>query len=336
MLKDTPSSRLARWVTAAATLALMGSCKREEPAPAVTTPPVVAPSPTGTPPPAVAPAASGKPVPLAETFVLTDLTFRYDEKDSHLYVSYRVSNRGEVRERASFCIDFIDKDGFFVDQGMQFDLFRLSPGESDAVVDDAVKVSPDIWMASEVLRFYMEEGSCSGLAHKLRSNVVALTKSGLPPPPGTPLTGRGSAVDDEEVPSPWFRLDDVRVHQKAEGEFWADYRLTNLTKGRATSELCVRLVNDASCSCRDSHQVESERFNLGLNASELRSIQLGPHETWSQGQRLVIYTAPFGCGDPLEKATSNVITLAGPEFTQAPEPLEEEERGTGEGEDEGE
>lgn len=321
MCKSALSFWRVRWEVVVALLALLGGCKREEPVPAAT------PSSSIAPHPGAAPPLAEKPVPPEETFVLSDVTFRYDEKDSRLQASYRVTSRSAKRERLAFCIDLIDKDGFFVIQGRWTGQFSLRSKGSDEMVDESARISPDVWEASEVVLFYMGVDYCRKGSLDARSNVVALAKSGLPPPPGAQVKGRESPVDVEDVPAPWFRLEDVRVRQDNGGVVWADYRLTNLTKGRATSELCVRLVNDSSCSCQYIDQAESEEFNLGLGASERLStvLDLSDNQNWDGGRYLIIYTSRFGCIGSPEDASSNVVILAKPRSIEAPEVFDEGE-----------
>lgn len=293
--------------------------------PAASPPSVVTPtasSPTAATPEAVSP---------EELLALSDMTFRYEEKETLLYVSHRASSRLTRRERVHLCIDFIDKDGFFVVRGMTFDQFSLRPGVSEDVVNDADRLPPEVWNASEVLRFYLKQEGCSWFAEGPRSNVLVLAKSGLPPPPGTPVEGKVSQVEDSsatDVPEHWFRLEGVRVSSHSEGKVRVDYQLTNLTEGRATGALCVRLVKDASCSCSSLDHAETEAFSLGHKASERRSalLEIGDDVKGAEGRHLVVYTARHGCFQPPEKATSNLIVLARPEAIPAPGPTQEELR----------
>jgi hypothetical protein len=308
MHKHSSSGRFAPWAVVAVVTALQGGCKKQEP---VSTP-AVQPQ----------PAAPAKPVPPGESFVLSNVRFRYDEQRSQLIASYEVSNRGDKRERVYLCIDFIDKDGFFVSQGKAFDRLNLRPGTSDQLVDEENYFPATHWKPTEVLRFYLDKQPCRVNSTDLRGAALFLDKSGKALPPGAQPTGKMSPADEGTVTGPWFRLDGVRVFQNPQEEVMLEYKATNLTKGRASSRLCVRLTNDARCSCQGIDEAESEEFNLGSGASEqqVARLALNDNMNWNNGRQLIIYAARFGCTDSPKEATSTILTLAKPPSISIQEP----------------
>ena len=316
MHTHSSSGRFAPWAVAALITALLGGCKKEEPAPAA---PAVQPQPT----------APATPVPPGESFALSNVRFRYDEQRAQLIASYEVSNRGDARERVHLCIDFIDKDGFFVHRGKAFDRLNPRPGTSDQLVDEEGFLSADQWKPTEVLRFYLDKQACRTNSTELRSASLFLDKSGKPLPPDVRPTGKVSQADEGTATGPWFRLEGVRVFQNPQEEVMLEYKATNLTQGRASSKLCVRLTNDASCACQGIDEAESEELNLGLGASErqLTRLELSDDNNWNQGRQLIIYAARFGCTDSPKEATSKVLTLPKPKSIHAPEPPLEDAEG---------
>jgi hypothetical protein len=110
------------------------------------------------------------------------------------------------------------------------------------------------------------------------------------------------------------------------------YTLTNLTKGRASGQLCARLNPDTRCDCQGLDHAESEEIYLGLGASVRKTTQLDlrDNQNWSRGQRLQLYMSWLGCSLIPEKAISNVLLVPKPRSIQAPEPSWDEDEEEGE------
>ncbi|WP_434385505.1 hypothetical protein [Melittangium boletus] len=317
MNEDVPSRRFASWALATLIATPLGGCHKQDAAPAA---PVI---------PATEPAM---PVPPEERFVLSNVRFRYDSQRAQLVASYTVSNRGDTRERVHLCIDFIDKDGFFVHRGKAFDRINPRPGTSDEFVDEEGFLSADQWTPTEVLRFSLDKQACGARGTEPRGASLFLDKTGRPLPPDSRPTGKPSPADEGTATGPWFRLENVRVFQNANEEVMLEYKATNLTEGRATSKLCVRLVNDTRCACQGIDEAETEDFNLGLGASARGSsrLELGDAAHWDQGRQILIYAARFGCTDAPGEATSAVLTLPKPRTIHAPKPSLEDGNGMSE------
>ncbi len=317
MKEDVPSRQFASWALAALITAPLGGCQKQDAAPAA---------------PAIPATVPATPVPPEERFVLSNVRFRYDPQRAQLIASYTVSNRGDTRERVHLCIDFIDKDGFFVHRGKAFDRLNPRPGTSDEFVDEEGFLSADQWTPTEVLRFSLDKQACGARGTEPRGAALFLDKSGRPLPPEARPTGKLSPADEGTATGPWFRLENVRVLQNTREEVMLEYKATNLTEGRATSRLCVRLVDDTRCACQGIDEAETEDFNLGRGASERRSsrLELGDEAHWDQGRQLLIYAAPFGCTNAPREATSAVLTRPKPDTIHAPDQALEDGNGMSE------
>jgi len=306
------ASNSVRWSLTAAFGVLASAC-RENPPP----PPVVA-QPQSAPAHPAIPAAS---VPPEEIYALSDVRIRYDERNSHLLVSYSVHNRGDKRVRAYLCIDLIDKDGFRIPFGRSFSRVSLGAGTSDQVLDEARLVHSRAWKAAEVLLLHVEESSCSGSPENRRSATWVVDTSGKPLPPGDRPEVKRSETELGTMSGPHFRLDDARLALNDQGEKVVSYRVSNPTRGRVSGQLCIRPVQDRSCSCRGPRGVASVYFELGLAGTEVRREVLSQEAVadWGKFRSFVLYMSDGSCFELPEQGISNVITLAMPASVAAPE-----------------
>jgi hypothetical protein len=311
----TPFVRCA--LVAGALAALHAGCKKDEqPAPP--------PTPVAPVPATAAPASPAPPAPPEETYKLSNVKLRYDEKESKLILSYDVRNQGAQRVRAYLCVDSVDKDGYLIEQGNVFDRLSLRPGDSDQVTDEADFLSAESWQAAGFFRLYVGKTSCLPNTERL-SVTVLLDKSGQALPAGSRPEPKVSPADTDEATGPLFKLEEVQLTQNEQDEVMVAYKATNLVKGRVTGQLCVRLIEDKRCTCKSLDYAESAAITLGSGASQRRTsrLELTNEENWDKGHHLVAYMAQLGCSTPVEQSTSNVVTLVKPRSIHAPAKPEE-------------
>ena len=267
------------------------------------------------PPAAPVPGPAVAEVPLAETFQLSAFQLHYDEQDKSLQVSYEVHNRGKVRERSVLCADLIDQDGYFVEENTRLGRISLAAGRSTQAQSESFTLPSD-WRDTKVLRVFVAAPFCSRDSAKQRSRELLLDKAGHPLPPHERPEGKRSVTREDGAPGLMFRLEDMQVTQNDKEELEVSYGVTNLAKGRASAKLCARLGDkDEKCPCGSlANAEEFSTIRLGLGGSERHrgALFIQDIKTWHKGRVMTLYLAPLGCGEPVEQAVSNVVTLPWP------------------------
>ena len=268
--------------------------------------------------PAALPALPGTPGPTWESLAVSNLRFRYDAQARLLRTSYEVRNHGATRARAALCVAFVDKDGYLIRQNAEtLEYINLGPGDSDTVEEVESSVLPPDWTDATTLGFFIGNPLCVFNDKQPRGPLFFLDKSGHPLAPGAGPEVKKSNVDTDPSTGPRFQLSEVRLTQDTPNTAQVSYVATNLTRSRASAELCVRIAaSDAHCPCeRVPWSDPVAGFGLGSAASARRTekYRLSDSEASRKNRHVMIYLARLGCDSPPEEASSNIVFLDRPD-----------------------
>lgn len=257
----------------------------------------------------------GRRVPENETFRFSDVKVAAVKDGTQLSVSYKVENLSDQRRRGRACLEILDDQGFILDEKV-FGEFSLRPGDFDELVE-VESIDPGgtehVWAQAHLLRLSvipMNGVSCivgDNAAKKTLSPAMFLDINGR-------LASAPASVKPKDVEGEMnVRLEQVQFRRDSDGPR-IKLKITNTSTGRASGSICVRLFDASQCQCNpiDSAQVADYNLGPGKSTEQDDSLTFEHDGSWDKAKTIRLYASQFGCANPVQDATSQVISMGRP------------------------